>query len=117
MVTNPKLEQAIEAVGGVVAVAFYLKKTPGAVYKWRHAGRVFDVQDALRIQALAAGNGCRVTIEELAGLAGETPNGGKGKRVKSHCTPRPTSRSVTTSPTLAAPTAVVSARSSLKRAA
>jgi hypothetical protein len=77
-VTNAKLEEAIEAVGGVVAVAFYLKRTPASVYKWRTVGRIFDVQDALRLQAVAARAGCSVSIAELGGLdvGDDDPEGG-----------------------------------------
>lgn len=87
---NPKLDAAIEAAASVeeepgrgergpTGVAYRLGMTVSNLYKLRAAGRVWDVQHALKLQELALEGGYEVTIRELAGLS----NGG-GKL------PRPT---------------------------
>ena len=79
---NPKLEKAIEAAGGVRVIAAHVEKWEATVYGWRKAGRVFDVQDALALQALAREGGFTVTIEELAGVGLPKQPNGTGRRRK-----------------------------------
>lgn len=62
------LKKAIDAAGGVAAVALACEKSPRAVYKWLSAGRLprtdytGETTYAQRICALAAANGTPVEI-------------------------------------------------------
>lgn len=77
---NPKLNAAVEAAGGPVAVAYKLHMSVANVYRWKAAGRVFDAQDAVMLARLAFEGGLRVTFEELAGLAEVNGTGPRGRK-------------------------------------
>ncbi|WHL26248.1 hypothetical protein [Pseudomonas juntendi] len=69
------LKKAIDAAGGVAAVAQACEKSPRAVYKWLSAGRLprtdytGETSYAQRICALATANGAPVEIGSLLASA------------------------------------------------
>lgn len=77
---NAKLERAIDAIGGPVAVAYHMGRTTQWVYKIRRCGGINALADAIAFRELARAAGVSLSVDDLV-LAGERggPNGG-GRR-------------------------------------
>lgn len=80
-VRNAKLERAIDAIGGPVAVAYHMGRTTQWVYKIRRGGGINALADAIAFRELARAAGVSLSVDDLV-LAGEHggPNGGNRRR-------------------------------------